>query len=66
MLLLCVTFVFSPLIEADFKLDVLHGIACHKACRGCTGPSAENCVACAEKHYLDTGDKNTCKRSYIF
>jgi len=44
-----------------YALCTACGLACHKACQGCTGPSADNCVACAEKYYFDTGNNNICK-----
>ena len=39
----------------------MDSVACNKACHGCTGPSASNCVVCAENHYLDTDNENICK-----
>ena len=57
--------VLSGLFAKCLQMWIWMCIACNKACHGCTGPSAGNCVACAEKHYLDSDSDNICKRLCI-
>ena len=55
---------FSNCDYAGMFYDPLHDdcIGCHPACKGCTGPTSEDCKECS-RGYLRIGSKHGCDLS---